>query len=165
MELMRPRFRFALVLMAGLPVAAALAAAPDRPVAPSTPQAPPGTLAPPSVVAEIQQSLDAAIARFDAMDAPGVLAHVSEQYRTGPLTKAGIAEQLRAVFAIHDQVRARVRIDEVRLVGEHAWVYSTGDVTGRLRYIGGAVQVLSWEHELEVARRENGRWRLFGYQR
>ena len=165
MELMRPRFRFALVLMAGLPVAAALAAAPDRPVAPSTPQAPPGTLAPPSVVAEIQQSLDAAIARFDAMDGAGVLAHVSEQYRTGPLTKAGIAEQLRAVFAIHDQVRARVRIDEVRLVGEHAWVYSTGDVTGRLRYIGGAVQVLSWEHELEVARRENGRWRLFGYQR
>ena len=164
MEPMRRRFRFALVLMAGLPVAAALAAAQDRSVAPSTPPAHPGTPAPQQVITEIQQSLDAAIARFDAMDGAGVLAYVSEQYRTGPLTKAGLAEQLRAVFAIHDQVRARVRIDEVRLVGEHAWVYSTGAVTGRLRYIGGAVQVLSWEHELEVARRENGRWRLFGYQ-
>ena len=161
MEPMRPRVYFVFALMAWL----SLAAAPDGSVAPSTPQAPPGTPAPPHVVAEIQQSLDAALERFDAMDAAGVLAHVSEQYRTGPLTKAGLAEQLRAVFAIHDQVRARVRIDEVRLVGEHAWVYSTGAVTGRVRYLGGAVPVLSWEHELEVARRENGRWRLFGYQR
>jgi hypothetical protein len=80
------------------------------------------------------------------------------------LTKAGLAEQLRAVFAIHDQVKARVRIDEVRMIGEHAWVYSTGDVTGRLRFLGGSIPVLSWERELEVARRENGRWRLFGYQ-
>ena len=157
---MRRRSGFVFVLMAWLSVAAAQ----DRSVAPSTPPAPPGTPAPQHVVTEIQQSLDAAIARFDAMDGAGVLAHVSEQYRTGPLTKAGLAEQLRAVFAIHDQVRARVRIDEVRLVGEHAWVYSTGSVTGRLRYIGGSVPVLSWEHELEVARRENGRWRLFGYQ-
>jgi hypothetical protein len=140
--------------MAGLSLAAA----------PPTPQASPGTPAPPHVVAELQQSLDAAVERFDAMDTAGVLAHVSEQYRTGPLTKAGLAEQLRAVFAIHDQVRAHVRIDEVRLVGEHAWVYSTGDVTGRVRYLGGTVPVLSWQHELEVARRENGRWRLFGYQ-
>jgi len=161
MEPMRPRVYFVFALMAGLSLAAAL----DGSVAPSTSQAPPGTPAPPHVVAEIRQSLDAAIERFDAMDAAGVLAHVSEQYRTGPLTKAGLAEQLRAVFAIHDQVRARVRIDEVRLVGEHAWVYSTGAVTGRVRYLGGAVPVLSWEHELEVARRENGRWRLFGYQR
>ena len=151
MELMRRRF-FVFALMAGLSVAAAQ----DRSA--------PGTPAPQHVVTEIQQSLDAAIARFDAMDGAGVLAYVSEQYRTGPLTKAGLAEQLRAVFAIHDQVKARVRIDEVRLVGEHAWVYSTGAVTGRLRYIGGSVPVLSWEHELEVARRENGRWRLFGYQ-
>jgi hypothetical protein len=163
MELMRRRLRFALALMAWLPVAAALAAQ-DRPGVPSVPEAPPGRPAPQGVVAEIQQSLDAAVARFDAMDGAGVLAHVSEQYRTGPLTKAGLAEQLSAIFAIHDQVRARVRIDEVRLVGEHAWVYSTGDVTGRLRYIGGSIPVVTWERELEVARRENGRWRLYGYQ-
>jgi len=108
--------------------------------------------------------LDAAIARFAAMDEAGVLDYVSPQYRTGTLTKAGIAEQLRAVFAIHDQVRARVRIDDVRIVGGLAWVYSTGDVTGRLRWVGGTVPVLSWQRELEVARRESGRWRLFGYQ-
>ena len=82
----------------------------------------------------------------------------------GALTKAGIADQLRAVFAIHDQVRARVSVDDVRMVGELAWVYSTGDVTGRLRWVGGSVPVLSWQRELEVARRENGRWRLYGYQ-
>ena len=157
------RFRFALALIAWLPVAAAVAAQ-DRSGASSAPEASPGSPAPQQVVAELQQSLDAAIRRFDVMDGAGVLAHVSEEYRTGPLTKAGLAEQLRAIFAIHDQVKARVRIDEVRMVGEHAWVYSTGDVTGRLRYIGGSIQVLWWERELEVARRENGRWRLFGYQ-
>ena len=37
-------------------------------------------------------------------------------------------------------------------------------VTGRLRWVGGSVPVLSWQRELEVARRENGRWRLYGYQ-
>jgi hypothetical protein len=163
MERMRRRFRFVLALMTWLPVAAALAAQ-DKSSAPSAPEVPPGTPAPQQVVMEIQQSLDAAVRRFDAMDGAGVLAHVSEQYRTGPLTKAGLAEQLRAIFAIHDQVQARIRIDEVRMVGEHAWVYSTGDVTGRLRFLGGSIPVLSWERELEVARRENGRWRLFGYQ-
>jgi hypothetical protein len=163
MEPMRRRLRFVLVLMAWLPVAAALAAQ-DKSTVPSPPEQRPGSPAPPQVVTEIQRSLDAAIARFDTMDEAGVLAHVSEQYRTGTLTKAGIAEQLRGVFAIHDQVRARVRIDDVRMVGDLAWVYSTGNVTGRLRYIGGYIQVISWERELEVARRENGRWRLFGYQ-
>jgi hypothetical protein len=163
MELMRRRFRFVLLLTAWLPVAAALAAQ-DRSTVPSVPDAAPGRPAPQRVVTEIQQSLNAAVSRFHAMDGAGVLAHVSEQYRTGPLTKAALAEQLRAIFAIHDEVRARVRIDEVRLVGELAWVYSTGDVTGRLRYIGGSIPVVAWERELEVARRENGRWRLFGYQ-
>ncbi len=159
MELMRRRFRFALALMAWLPVAAALAAQ-DR----SAPEALPGSPAPQQIVTEIQQALDAAIRRFDAMDGAGVLAHVSEQYRTGSLTKAGLAEQLKAIFAIHDQLKTSIRIDDVRMVGEHAWVFSTGDVTGRLRLLGGFIQVLSWERELEVARRENGRWRLFGYQ-
>ncbi|PYN30472.1 MAG: hypothetical protein DME01_27180, partial [Candidatus Rokuibacteriota bacterium] len=99
----------------------------------------PGSPAPEHVVAEIRLALDAAISRFAVMDEAGVLAYVSPQYRTGTLTKEGIAEQLRAVFAIHDQVRARVRIDDVRMVGEHAWVYSTGEVTGRLRWLGGSV--------------------------
>src|SRR6266705_3595477 len=91
------------------------------------------------------------------ISAPPAPAHVSNQYRTSPLTKPLLADQLRAIFALHDQVRARVRIDEVRLVGEHAWIYSTGTVTGRLRWTGGSVPVLTWEHELEVARQEDGR--------
>ena len=32
------------------------------------------------------------------------------------------------------------------------------------RWLGGSVPVLSWQRELEVARRENGRWRLYGDQ-
>jgi hypothetical protein len=160
---MRRRVFLELVLLARLPGAVALALHGGS-GAPAFADAPPGQPAPPEIVAELQQVLAAAVARFDAMDAAGVLAHVSPHYRTGALTKAGIAEQLRAVFAIHDQLRTRVRIDDVRMVGELAWVYSTGDVTGRLRLVGGLVPVASWERELEVARRENGRWRLFGYQ-
>jgi hypothetical protein len=156
MDVMSRRVHVVLVLLTMSAVATALAAQDASTL--------PGVPAPPHVVAEIQQTIDAAIARFDAMDEAGLLAHVSQQYRTGALTKAGIAEQLRAVFAIHDQVRARVRIDAVRIVGDLAWVYSTGEVTGRLRLIGGTAPVIAWNRELEVARRENGRWRLFGYQ-
>lgn len=131
---------------------------------PPASQRPAGAPAPASVVAEIRQALDDAIRRVEAMDEPGVLGHVSEQYQTGPLTKAVLREQVRALFAVHDQIKASVRIDEVRIVGDHAWVYSTGEVTGRLRWVGSFVPVLGWERELEVARREAGRWRLFGYQ-
>jgi hypothetical protein len=160
---MRRGVRLGLVLLIWLSGVAALSARASSEV-PVSADPLPGSPAAPQVVAEIQQALDAAVSRFEAMDAAGVLAHVSPHYRTGPLTKAGIAEQLRAVFAIHDQLKTRVRIDDVRMVGELAWVYSTGDVTGRLRLVGGFVPVASWERELEVARRENGRWRLFGYQ-
>ncbi len=156
MDVMRRRVHLVLAALAALPIAAALAAQDGSAL--------PGDPAPPQIVAEIQQTVDAAVARFEAMDEPGVLAHVSDQYRTGPLTKAGITEQLRAVFSLHDQVKARVRIDAVRIVGDLAWVYSTGAVTGRLRLLGGSTPVASWTRELEIARRENGRWRLFGYQ-
>lgn len=152
----------ALVLIAYL-LSAATVVGQDRSNAPPS-QGRPGAPAPASVVAEIRHALDDAIRRVEAMDEPGVLAHVSEQYRTGPITKAVLREQLRALFTVHDQIKASVRIDEVRMVGDHAWVYSTGDVTGRLRWVGGSVPVLGWERELEVARREAGRWRLFGYQ-
>ena len=157
------RWRRTSVMLAVLAWLAA-GAAPAGPQSPAAPAPPPGTPAPPHVVHEIQQALDEAVRRFDAMDAPGVLAHVSERYRTGTLTKPLVADQLRALFALHDRVKARVRLDDVRLVGEHAWVYSTGDVVGRLRWVGESIPVLAWERELEVARREDGRWRLFGYQ-
>jgi hypothetical protein len=124
----------------------------------------PGVAAPPATVREIQSALQLAIRRFEARDVAGVLAHVSEQYRTGPFTKAGVREQLHAMYGVYDEVRARVRVDQVRMVGEHAWVYSSGDVSGRLPLFGYWVSILSWERELEVARRESGGWRLFGYQ-
>src|SRR5262245_22064270 len=159
---MRRHARGLLVLLAWLAFAAFVAQ--QRAETAPPPEALPGSPAPEAVVVEIRTALETAISRFAAMDEAGVLDYVSPYYRTGPLTKAGIAEQLRVVFAVHDQVRARVRIDDVRIVGGLAWVYSTGDVTGRLRWVGGSVPVLSWRRELEVARRENGRWRLFGYQ-
>jgi hypothetical protein len=124
----------------------------------------PGVPAPPATVREIQSALQLAIQRFEARDVAGVLAHISEQYRTGPFTKPGIREQLRATYGIYDQVRASVKVDQVRMVGEHAWVYSSGEVSGRLAVLGYWVPLLSWERELEVARREAGSWRLFGYQ-
>jgi hypothetical protein len=50
-------------------------------------------------------------------------------------------------------------------VGEDAWVYSTGELSGRLRGVGMWMSVLSWKREPEVARREQGVWRLYGNQR
>lgn len=124
----------------------------------------PGTPAPASTIAELQRTLGHAVERFEAMDTPGVLAYVSDRYRTSPMTKAALRDYLAGLFGLYDALQARVRIDDVRMVGEHAWVYSSGDVTGRVRYVGRWMPVLSWERELEIARREEGRWRLFGYQ-
>jgi hypothetical protein len=122
------------------------------------------TPAPAATVAELQSALAGMIERFQARDVPGVLAYVSEQYRTGPFTKPAVREQLTAAFALYDAVRGQVRIEQVQMVGEHAWVYSTGELSGRLRWTGAWAVFLSWRNELEVARREPGGWRLFGYQ-
>jgi hypothetical protein len=124
----------------------------------------PGAPASRNVVLELQQTLTAAIERFQAMDGPGVLSHISNQYRTDSVTKPAIGEQLRVMFALYDTVRAQVRIDEVRTAGEQAWVYSTGEVSGRLRGLGTWMPVLSWKHEPDVVRREQGVWRLYGDQ-
>ena len=124
----------------------------------------PGVAAPDATVQEIESAVQEAIRRFERRDAEGVLANVSEQYRTGPFTKPVVREQLRAIYAVYDEVRARVRVDRVRLVGGQAWVYSSGEVSGRLALVGYQVSILSWQRELEVARREGARWRLFGYQ-
>lgn len=128
-------------------------------------QAPPAAAAPAAPVAtvgELQQTLAAATGRFQAMDAAGVLTYVSDRYRNGPITKASIRDDLLAMFALYDTVRARVRIDEVRMVDGAAWVYSTGEVSGRLRGLGAWTTVLSWEREPEVARRDGAAWRLEG---
>jgi hypothetical protein len=118
----------------------------------------------PEIVQEIRIAVDRAKLLFEARDAPGVLAHVSEQYRTGPFTKAEVRQQLRAIYEIYPAVRARVVVDAVEMVGDTAWVYTTGEVTGRLPVLGGWMTVWSWERELEVARREGAVWRLWGYQ-
>jgi len=125
---------------------------------------PPGAPASRNVVLELQQALTVAIERFHAMDRAGVLNHISNQYRTDSLTKVALDEQLRLMFALYDTVRAQVHIDEVRTSGQQAWVYSTGEVSGRLRGLGTWMPVLSWKREPEVARREQGVWRLYGDQ-
>jgi hypothetical protein len=125
----------------------------------------PGAPASPNVALELQVALTVAIERFQAMDRAGVLNNISNQYRTQSLTKPAIAEQLRVMFAVYDRVRAQVHFDEVRTAGEQAWVYSTGEVSGRLRGLGTWMPIYSWKHEPEIARREQGIWRLYGDQR
>jgi hypothetical protein len=121
------------------------------------------TPAPPLVVAEVSSAVEQARARFEARDLAGVLAWVSERYRSSGLTKAGVRDQLAAMFALYPQLRAQVTIDRVEMVEEAAWVYTTGEITGRLPVIGW-VSVLAWQGEPEVARREARGWRLFGFQ-
>ena len=118
--------------------------------------------APAATVSELQQTLAAASGRFQAMDTAGVLAYVSDRYRNGPITKSSVRDNLLAMFALYDTVRAQVRLDEVRVVNGAAWVYSTGEISGRLRGLGVWTTVLSWEREAEVARREGAAWRLEG---
>ena len=158
-------FWIALVILAALSVAEPMIGAAGAQPNPSPPAPPPpGVAAPPEVVQQLQAALDEANRRFQARDAGGVLSHVSDQYRTGPFTKAALREQLNVLYSVYDAVRAQVRIDEVRIVGPHAWVYSTGEISGRLAVVNRWVSFLSWQRELEVARLENGAWRLYGYQ-
>jgi hypothetical protein len=154
------RLGAAFALGVGLAAAAALAQTAPAPAPP--PAATFGEPAPTATVAELRKALDEAVARFNARDAAGVLAYVSDQYRTGGVTKAALAEQLRTIYAVHDQVRARIHLDDVRMLGGQAWIYTTGDVVGHLRLIGGTIPVFTWQRELEVAHREAGGWRLIG---
>jgi hypothetical protein len=128
------------------------------------PEPDPGVPAPPQVEQEIQAVVAEALRRFHAKDAHGLLRHVSEQYRTGVMTKRLVQSQLQTIFGVYDAVRADVRIDALRMVGDQVWIFSTGGVSGRLRFVGTWTDVLWWERELEIARRENGVWRLYGYQ-
>jgi hypothetical protein len=119
--------------------------------------------APAPLAAELGSLIEQARARFEARDLAGVLASVSEQYRSSGMTKAAVREQLAAMFALYQQLQARVRLERVQLVAETAWVYTSGEVSGRLPFVGW-VTVLSWQDEPEVARREAAGWRLFGFQ-
>jgi hypothetical protein len=128
--------------------------------------APPPKLAvpaPPEVAAEVTRAVEAARQRFEARDTTGVLAYVSEQYRSGGLTKAGVRQQLQALFGLYQEMRARLSVDSVQVVDGATWVYTTGEVTGRLPFMGW-MPVLSWQREPEVVRREGPALRLFGFQ-
>ena len=131
----------------------------------ATPAPQPRTVspAPPEVIAELQPLVERARQRFEARDAGGVLANVSEQYRTAGMTKASLREQLLAMFTLYDAMRVRLTIDRVQLVEGAVWVYTSGEVTGRLGFLGW-MRVLAWQNEPEVARRESAGWRLFGFQ-
>jgi hypothetical protein len=122
----------------------------------------PAAPAPEPLRRELHQALAAATERFQALDAAGVLAHVAEHYRNGPFTKRSLREHLLAMFTLYDAVRARVRLDEVRLVDGDAWVYSSGEIAGRVRGVGVWASALAWEREPEVARKDGGTWRLIG---
>lgn len=148
--------------MPALVLALILTTAPLSLLEAQAPAAPPGAPAPAATVSELQQTVAAATGRFQAMDTAGVLAYVSDRYRNGPITKSSVRENLLAMFALYDTVRAQVRLDEVRVVNGAAWVYSTGEISGRLRGLGVWTTFLSWEREPEVARREGAAWRLEG---
>jgi len=137
---------------------------PPAKAGPPAPDSRPGAPAPRAVVEEIRAALAQAVARFEARDAEGVLAQVSEEYWTGPLGKRALRTQLVTLLQVHQQVRARVQLDDVRLVGAHAWIWTTGEVSGQLALVGQWLRLFVWERELEVARREQGVWRLYGYQ-
>ena len=150
-------------------LALAVAPMPARPApaapAPTTPPPQPKTVvpAPPGLVAELRPIVESARQRFEARDAGGVLANVSDQYRSAGMTKAGLREQLFSMFALYDAMRVRLSIDRVQLVDGAVWVYTSGEVTGHLRFLGW-MTVLAWQNEPEVARRESAGWRLFGFQ-
>jgi hypothetical protein len=121
------------------------------------------TPAPPDVVAELSGAVERARRQFEARDHAGILASVSERYRSSGMTKAALRDQLSAMFKLYQQLRAQVRVDRVEMVDGGAWVYTTGEVSGRLPLVGW-VTVLTWQSEPEVARREATGWRLFGFQ-
>ncbi len=127
------------------------------------PGAPGAGAAPPELVNELRPVVEHARQRFEARDATGVLAHVSEQYRSGGLTKADLRQQILAMFSLYEVLRARLTIDDVQVVDGAVWVYTSGAVSGRLPLVGW-VTVLTWQNEPEVARREDAGWRLFGFQ-
>ena len=121
------------------------------------------TPAPPGTAEELGAVVEQARLRFVAKDAAGVLAHVADNYRSGGLTKPDVRQQLLALYSLYEVLRARVRVDHVEVVDGDVWLYTTGEITGRLPLVGW-VTVLSWQREPEVARRQGESWRLVGFQ-
>ena len=121
------------------------------------------TPAPPGTAEDVGAAVEQARLRFVAKDAAGVLAYFADNYRSGGLTKADVRQQLLALYALYEALRAHVKVDHVEMVDGNVWFYTTGEVTGRLPLVGW-VTVLSWQREPEVARRQGQVWRLVGFQ-
>jgi hypothetical protein len=121
------------------------------------------TPAPPGTAEELAAVVEQARRRFVAKDAGGVLAHVADNYRSSGFTKPAVRQQLLTLYSLYEELRARVRLDHVEMVGGDVWFYTTGEITGRMPFLGW-VTVLSWQREPEVARRQGGVWRLVGFQ-
>jgi hypothetical protein len=150
--------RWAIALLALTLCAGATPAAPAQHTTPLVARP-----APPELIGELQPIIERARQRFEARDAAGVLAHVSEQYRSGGLTKTDLRQQILTMFQLYDAIRTKVTIDRVQLVDGGVWIYTTGEISGRLPFLGW-VPMLAWRNEPEVARREEAGWRLFGFQ-
>lgn len=118
----------------------------------------------PTARADIDRTIRMAVERMQSRDLGGVLTHVSERYRTANLTKPVVREQLVTLFALYDALRVRVRVDDMRTVDDTVWVYTTGELSGRLAGLGQWMSVLGWEREPEVVRLEVSSWRLWGHQ-
>ena len=121
------------------------------------------TPAPPGTAEQLGALLEQARLRFVAKDTAGVLAHVADNYRSGGFTKADVRQHLLTLYSLYEQLRARVDLDHVEIVDGDVWFYTTGEVTGRLPFVGW-VTVWSWQREPEVARRQGEAWRLVGFQ-
>ena len=137
------------------------------PAAPANPPAPPPPRvvvpAAPEITAEVARTVEAARQRFVARDANGVLAYVSERYRSAGFTKSALRQQLLAMFGLYQEMRARVTVDAVEVVDGATWLYTTGEVSGRLPLMGW-MPVLTWQREPEVVRHEGPALRLIGFQ-
>ena len=120
---------------------------------------------PPTWCARLETEVTAAARQLERRDTDGVLRHVSEQYRTGPFTKPALRSQIQTMFSLYDAMKVQVRIDTVRMVGDHAWVYSSGELTGHFTWLDRWVSVLSWQRELEVFVARTASGDCFGYQR
>ena len=121
------------------------------------------TPAPPGTAEELGAVVEQVRLRFVAKDTAGVLAHLADNYRSGGLTKPDVRQQLLALYSLYEELRARVQVNHVEMVDGDVWLYTTGEVTGRLPFVGW-VTVLSWQREPEVARRQGEVWRLVGFQ-
>src|SRR2546425_4509919 len=95
------------------------------------PGVPGARAAPPELVNELRPVVEHARQRFEARDATGVLAHVSEQYRSGGLTKADLRQQILAMFSLYEIPRARFTIHDRQDLAGPGWGSPTGHASRR----------------------------------